>query len=68
MLILDVGEDYLVVVSGLDAVYAEAGQWVLAGEPIGRMADRRFPPPELYVEVRRAGQPVDPERWLGTAG
>jgi murein hydrolase activator len=64
MVILDVGGDVLVVVSGLDALYPEAGQWVLAGEPIGRMADRKSPSPELYLEVRRKGQPVDPERWL----
>lgn len=65
MAILDVGNDVLVVVSGLDALYPEAGQWVLAGEPIGRMADRKSPSPELYLEVRRKGQPVDPEKWLG---
>ena len=64
MLILDVGEDYLVVVSGLDVLYPEAGQKVLAGEPIGHMAARSQPPPELYLEVRKAGQPVDPEGWL----
>jgi septal ring factor EnvC (AmiA/AmiB activator) len=65
MVILDVGNDVLVVVAGLDALYPEAGQWVLAGEPIGRMADRKSPSPELYLEVRRKGQPVDPEKWLG---
>ncbi|MBI1362188.1 MAG: peptidoglycan DD-metalloendopeptidase family protein [Alphaproteobacteria bacterium] len=65
MLILDVGGDILVVVSGLGAIYPEAGQWVLAGEPIGRMADQKSPSPELYLEVRRKGQPVDPKKWLG---
>jgi len=65
MLILDVGGDVLVIVAGLDALYPEAGQWVLAGEPIGRMADQKSPSPELYLEVRRKGQPVDPEKWLG---
>jgi septal ring factor EnvC (AmiA/AmiB activator) len=70
MVILDVGGDVLVIVSGLDALYPQAGQWVLAGEPIGRMSDRRgadpkSPSPELYLEVRRKGEPVDPEKWLG---
>jgi septal ring factor EnvC (AmiA/AmiB activator) len=64
MVILDLGGDVLVVVAGLDTLYSEAGQWVLAGEPIGRMADRKSPSPELYLEVRRSGQPVDPEKWL----
>ncbi len=67
MAILDVGGDVLVIVSGLDALYPEAGQWVLAGEPIGRMADRKTPYPELYLEVRRKGEPIDPEKWLGRA-
>lgn len=65
MVILDVGGDVLVVVAGLDVLYPETGQWVLAGEPIGRMSDRKSPSPELYLEIRRKGQPVDPEKWLG---
>ena len=68
MVILDVGGDVLVVVSGLESLYPEAGQWVLAGEPIGRMADRKSPSPELYLEVRRKGEPVDPETWLARRG
>jgi septal ring factor EnvC (AmiA/AmiB activator) len=64
MVILDVGNNVLVVVSGLDTIYSEAGQWVLAGEPIGRMSGQKSPSPELYLEVRRSGQPVDPEKWL----
>lgn len=64
MTILDVGGGVLVVMSGLDALYPEAGQQVKAGEPIGRMAQRSSPAPELYLEVRRNGQPTDPERWL----
>ena len=65
MAILDVGGGVLVIVSGMDALYPEPGQWVLAGEPIGRMAVQKSPSPELYLEVRRNGQPVDPEKWLG---
>ncbi len=68
MVILDVGNDVLLVVSGMESLYPEAGQWVLAGEPIGRMADQKSPSPELYLEVRREGQPVDPETWLGKRG
>ena len=68
MVILDVGNDVLLVVSGMESLYPEAGQWVLAGEPIGRMADQKSPSPELYLEVRRKGQPVDPETWLGKRG
>ncbi len=65
MLILDVGDDILVILSGMDALYAEAGQWVLAGEPVGRMASQAAESPEFYLEVRRKGQPIDPVKWLG---
>jgi septal ring factor EnvC (AmiA/AmiB activator) len=68
MVILDVGGDVLLVVSGMETLYPEAGQWVLAGEPVGRMADQKSPSPELYLEVRSKGQPVDPEAWLGKRG
>lgn len=64
MLILDVGDDILVIVSGLDDIYPETGQWVLAGEPIGHMSGQKSPPPELYLEVRRDGRTIDPEGWL----
>lgn len=64
MLILDVGDNMLVILSGLDEIYPEAGQWVLAGEPIGHMTGQKSPSPELYLEVRRAGRTIDPENWL----
>lgn len=65
MIILDTGGGVLVILSGLDALYAEAGQWVLAGEPVGRMAEQKTPAPELYLEVRSGGKTVNPEKWLG---
>lgn len=65
ILILDVGEGYLVVLAGLGVLYGETGQTVLAGEPIGRMSDSEIRPPELYIEVRRDGELVDPAKWLG---
>jgi septal ring factor EnvC (AmiA/AmiB activator) len=67
MIILDTGGGVLVILSGLDALYAEAGQWVLAGEPVGRMAEQKATAPELYLEVRSGGKTVNPERWLGGA-
>ena len=62
ILILDVGNGYLVVLAGLDSVYAETGQIVLAGEPVGRMASEAAP--ELYFEVRKDGDPIDPAQWM----
>ena len=61
VVILSPGEPYHVVLAGLDEAASGAGRSVVAGEPIGRMANRT---PELYLEVRRGGEPVDPARWL----
>jgi septal ring factor EnvC (AmiA/AmiB activator) len=49
------------------------GQAVLAGEPVGAMGDARVASaagsaigsagPELYIEFRKDGKPVDPAPW-----
>ncbi|PHR56074.1 MAG: hypothetical protein COA47_13380 [Robiginitomaculum sp.] len=67
LLILDVGEGYHMVLSGLAVTYVVKGQTVLAGEPVGKMVDRRKPAPEFYLEFRKLGQPFDPEPWLKKA-
>lgn len=77
ILILRIGGGYHLVLTGLEAAQAVAGSTVQAGEPIGRMAgdtaareeDRRGGPsaPELYLELRKDGAPVDPAPWLKTA-
>jgi septal ring factor EnvC (AmiA/AmiB activator) len=61
VVILRTGEPYHVVLAGLEEAASGAGRSVVAGEPIGRMANGA---PELYLEVRRGGEPVDPARWL----
>ena len=64
LLILDVGEGYHMILAGISVPYVVLGQMVLAGEPLGKMADRRKPAPEFYLEFRKNGQPFDPEPWL----
>jgi septal ring factor EnvC (AmiA/AmiB activator) len=63
LLILSVGDDYHLVIAGLSSTYGTAGQTVLAGEPIGEMAGTSNPAPELYVEIRKDGRPIDPSPW-----
>lgn len=70
ILIIEHTDGYHSVLAGLSRIDAVAGQWVLAGEPVGVMgqiaedgaADANRP--ELYVELRRNGQPVNPLRWI----
>jgi len=64
VLILRAQGAYHVVLAGLDQVSVGPGQSVAAGAPIGKMGDRVSSDPELYLEVRKEGAPVDPARWL----
>lgn len=76
LLIIDHGEGYHSLLAGLESVYVSVGQWVLAGEPVGLMAQSDqaaatgAPSAErgakLYVELREGGQPVDPLPWMAT--
>lgn len=73
VLILNAGDGYHLVLSGLSQINVAAGQFVLAGEPIGRMGATRVASaavtelgsnkPVLYVEFRKDGKPFDPSPW-----
>jgi septal ring factor EnvC (AmiA/AmiB activator) len=73
LLILDAGDGYHVVLAGMAGLNVASGQSVLAGEPIGAMGEARVASasasvdesstPELYVEFRKDGKPVDPAPW-----
>jgi septal ring factor EnvC (AmiA/AmiB activator) len=65
ILIVEHSDGYHSLLAGLGRVDAQVGQWVLAGEPAGAMASGTEGNPALYVELRRAGQPIDPAPWLG---
>ena len=72
LLILDAGDGYHVVLAGMSRINVTLGQSVLAGEPIGAMGEARVAnasaasantAPELYIEFRKDGKPVDPAPW-----
>jgi murein hydrolase activator len=78
MVIVNAGEGHLVLLSGLGETTVQSGQEVLAGEPVGVMADMAASiaqasalakdlttdgKPVLYVEFRKNGDPVDPAPW-----
>ncbi len=65
ILIIEHDQRYHSLIAGLDRLYVGVDQWILAGEPIGVMgAGNRLP--ELYLELRRSGQPIDPLPWLAS--
>lgn len=67
ILILRTGGAYHLVLTGLGAAEAVVGTTVAAGEPVGRMGEDAAAGPNLYLEVRKGGEPVDPKRWFKTA-
>ncbi|MGE3141770.1 MAG: murein hydrolase activator EnvC [Hyphomonadaceae bacterium] len=66
ILILNLDNGYVLVLAGMNNVSPRAGQTIQAGQIVGQMARAAQTPPELYVEVRRDGRPVDPSRQLAS--
>ena len=62
VLILNVGGGYDLVLAGLDRITAATGRPVRSGQTLGAMSQGSGP--ELYLELRRQGAPVDPARWF----
>lgn len=75
IVILGVAGGYQMILAGLAETSAYVGQDILAGEPIGRLADdnRQLGSSssgrsQLYMELRFDGEPIDPSPWLKQAG
>ncbi len=62
VVIIDVGEEYRLVLIGLGELDVRRGQQVRAGEPLGAMA--REGAGLLKFQVRRRDLPVNPVPWL----
>jgi septal ring factor EnvC (AmiA/AmiB activator) len=72
VLILNGGGGYHVVLAGMERISVDVGQFVLTGEPVAVMGTGSQSPgalvpstsqPNLYVEFRKDGTPVDPSPW-----
>ena len=61
LVIIDHGDNYVSLLAGMEQLSTSVGQNVLAGEPIGQVKAGK---PELYVEIRKDGQVVDPLPWF----
>ena len=73
IVIMNVGGDYRMVLTGLDSSDVAIGQFVLAGEPIGRLGKTDAMPlwsgvassdPSIYIELRRGAETLDPAPWF----
>lgn len=73
MVILNPGDGFHVVMSGMGRVTVRPGQFVVAGEPLAVMGEKRVASaaalalvtdrPTIYIEFRRNGKPVDSRPW-----
>jgi septal ring factor EnvC (AmiA/AmiB activator) len=63
ILIIGHGGGYHSLLAGLGRVEGSVGQWLVAGEPVGTMAEGTEKP-RLYLELRHNNQPINPLPWL----
>ena len=73
MIILNAGDGYHIVLAGMDEVRTRQGKFVLSGEPIAVMGEKKVASataltletdrPTLYIEFRKDGSPVDSKPW-----
>ena len=78
MIILNAGDGYHMVLSGMDRVSTGQGKFVLSGEPLAVMGEKRVASatalaletdrPTLYIEFRKDGKPVDSREWWTGSG
>lgn len=73
IVILNTGQNYTVLLAGLESVTVDIGQFVQMGMPVGTMGSRTIgrsvttnagaTQPTLYIELRQNNEPVDPTGW-----
>ncbi len=81
LLLIEVGEGYHMLLSGMAVIYGQVGDRLLAGEPVGMMGESATgaavetaatetaatgaeAAPQLYLEFRQNGDPINPMPWL----
>ena len=81
VVLLEPGEGWLMVIAGLETVYPRMGDVVAQGDALGLMPGAEtqsdeFVQPDavanatetLYLELRQAGQAIDPADWFDLSG
>ena len=73
LVILDTGQNYHILLAGMDKINVTQGQFLLSGEPVGTMGIQQIASaasldigkstPMLYIEFRKQGKPVSPAPW-----
>lgn len=66
ILIISHGDGYHSLLAGMDNIFGEVGEWILAGEPIGEMKkiEKNKKTAELYLELRYNNVAFNPLPWI----
>jgi septal ring factor EnvC (AmiA/AmiB activator) len=65
IVIVDHGDAFHSISGHLDEIYVEVGNPVEEGQALGTVGETgSLGGPSLYFELRKGGEPVDPEPWL----
>ncbi|NVJ90372.1 MAG: peptidoglycan DD-metalloendopeptidase family protein [Methylocystaceae bacterium] len=64
LLIIDHGDGYHTLLTGMDRLDVSVGQWLLSGEPVGVMSSNGSSDANLYFELRKNGAPINPSPWM----
>ena len=65
LVILDHGGGYFSIYGNLEELYRKPGDTVAPGDPLGALAEQGAEDRgELYMEIRKGAEPLDPQRWL----
>jgi len=68
LIIVDHGEGYMSLYGHNEALLKESGDWVAPGEAIAQVGDSGGQSQTaLYFEIRRDGDPVNPQPWMSRA-
>lgn len=76
VLIINAGGGYHLLLAGMAQINVQVGQFVLSGEPVGKMGKARAAAgggssstrPILYLELRSKERPINPDPWWGPSG
>ncbi len=62
MVIIDLGKNYHLILSGLKDINCFVGDWLEKGDGIGTMGNQKNNK-KLYLEVRKNGKTLNPNKW-----
>lgn len=68
ILIVEHSNGYHSLIAGLGRIDTAVGRYVATGEPVGSLPWAPDGTPDLYFELRRHGQPINPQRGFAMAG